>query len=106
MSQHLHAMTPADHVLTVLPLFHVGGLNIQTTPALQLGASVSLLARFTAAATLAALARARPRPARSPSTPGLPATGGGRARPDCPGSAARCASLISSATRCRRGRPA
>ena len=29
-------------MLTVLPLFHVGGLNIQTTPALQLGATVTL----------------------------------------------------------------
>ena len=47
MSQHLHAMTSDDHVLTVLPLFHVGGLNIQTTPALQLGATVTLHARFT-----------------------------------------------------------
>ncbi len=27
-------MTAADRVLTVLPLFHVGGMNIQTTPAL------------------------------------------------------------------------
>src|SRR5689334_10031838 len=60
MSQHMHDMTAADHVLTVLPLFHVGGLNIQTTPALQLGASVTLLARFTAEATLAAIARDRP----------------------------------------------
>ena len=42
MSQHMHDMTAADHVLTVLPLFHVGGLNIQTTPALQLGATVTL----------------------------------------------------------------
>ena len=38
----MHAMTADDHVLTVLPLFHVGGLNIQTTPALQLGATVTL----------------------------------------------------------------
>ena len=42
MSQHMHDMTAADHILTVLPLFHVGGLNIQTTPALQLGATVTL----------------------------------------------------------------
>ena len=42
MSQHMHDMTADDHVLTVLPLFHVGGLNIQTTPALQLGATVTL----------------------------------------------------------------
>ena len=60
MSQHMHDMTAADHVLTVLPLFHVGGLNIQTTPALQLGATVTLHPRFTPEATLDALARDKP----------------------------------------------
>jgi fatty-acyl-CoA synthase len=60
MSQHMHDMTSDDHVLTVLPLFHVGGLNIQTTPALQLGATVSLHVRFTAEETLQAIARDRP----------------------------------------------
>jgi fatty-acyl-CoA synthase len=60
MSQHMHDMTAADHVLTVLPMFHVGGLNIQTTPAVQLGASVTIHARFAPEATLAAIARDRP----------------------------------------------
>ena len=60
MSQHMHDLTARDHVLTVLPLFHVGGLNIQTTPALQLGATVSLHARFAAGATLDAIAADRP----------------------------------------------
>jgi len=60
MSQHMHDMTAVDHVLTVLPLFHVGGLNIQTTPALQLGATVSLHPRFTPEATLDALAQDKP----------------------------------------------
>jgi fatty-acyl-CoA synthase len=60
MSQHMHDMTSADHVLTVLPLFHVGGLNIQTTPALQLGATVTLLPRFAPDATLDAIERDRP----------------------------------------------
>jgi fatty-acyl-CoA synthase len=60
MSQHMHDMTAADHVLTVLPMFHVGGLNIQTTPALQLGATVTLHARFAPDAALAAIARDRP----------------------------------------------
>jgi fatty-acyl-CoA synthase len=60
MSQHMHDMTAADHVLTVLPLFHVGGLNIQTTPALQLGATVTLHPRFTPHATLDSFARDRP----------------------------------------------
>jgi fatty-acyl-CoA synthase len=60
MSQHMHGMTSDDHVLTVLPLFHVGGLNIQTTPALQLGATVSLHPRFVPDATLAAIERDAP----------------------------------------------
>ncbi|MCA1375270.1 MULTISPECIES: long-chain fatty acid--CoA ligase [unclassified Bradyrhizobium] len=60
MSQHMHNMTSDDHVLTVLPFFHVGGLNIQTTPALQLGATVTVHARFTPDATLAAIERERP----------------------------------------------
>lgn len=54
------AITPADTVLTVLPLFHVGGLCIQTLPALFAGARVILHARFDAGATLACIARERP----------------------------------------------
>jgi fatty-acyl-CoA synthase len=53
-------MTADDHVLTVLPLFHVGGLNIQTTPALHLGATVTLHARFAPDATLDAIANDKP----------------------------------------------
>jgi fatty-acyl-CoA synthase len=60
MSQHMHDLTANDHVLTVLPLFHVGGLNIQTTPALQVGATVTLHPRFSPEATLAAFAADRP----------------------------------------------
>ena len=60
MSQHMHALGADDHVLTVLPFFHVGGLNIQTTPALQAGATVSVHARFAPGATLASLAHDRP----------------------------------------------
>jgi fatty-acyl-CoA synthase len=60
MSQHMHDLTSADHVLTVLPFFHVGGLNIQTTPALQLGATVTIHARFTPEATLATIERDQP----------------------------------------------
>ncbi|HEY1931741.1 MAG TPA: AMP-binding protein [Acetobacteraceae bacterium] len=60
MSHHMHAMTADDHVLTVLPFFHVGGLNIQTTPALQLGATVTIHARFAPGDTLAAIAHDRP----------------------------------------------
>ncbi len=60
MSQHMHGMTSDDHILTVLPFFHVGGLNIQTTPALHHGATVTLHDRFTPEQTLAAFNHARP----------------------------------------------
>jgi fatty-acyl-CoA synthase len=60
MSQHMHGLTSEDHVLTVLPFFHVGGLNIQTTPALHLGATVTIHSRFTPEATLTAIERDRP----------------------------------------------
>src|SRR6195256_578907 len=60
MSQHMHGLTSDDHILTVLPLFHVGGLNIQTTPALQLGATVTIHPRFAPDATLAAFAEDQP----------------------------------------------
>jgi fatty-acyl-CoA synthase len=56
----MHDLTSEDHVLTTLPMFHVGGLNIQTLPALHAGARVSLHRRFDPAATLAAIAAARP----------------------------------------------
>jgi len=60
MSQHMHDMRAEDHILTVLPFFHVGGLNIQTTPALHLGATVTIHARFAPDATLAAIAQDKP----------------------------------------------
>jgi len=60
MSQHMHGLTSDDHVLTVLPFFHVGGLNIQTTPALQHGATVTIHARFTPETTLTSIAIERP----------------------------------------------
>src|SRR5882757_6851615 len=60
MSQHMHGLTSDDHILTVLPFFHVGGLNIQTTPALHHGATVTIHPRFTPDATLATIARERP----------------------------------------------
>ncbi|MGH6740344.1 MAG: class I adenylate-forming enzyme family protein, partial [Bradyrhizobium sp.] len=60
MSQHMHGLTSDDHVLTVLPFFHVGGLNIQTTPALHFGATVTILPRFTPEATFAVIRQFRP----------------------------------------------
>lgn len=51
-SVHAHELTAGDHVLTALPMFHVGGLCIQTLPALYVGARVTVHARFEAAAWL------------------------------------------------------
>ena len=45
-SVDMHDMTTDDIVLTVLPMFHVGGLNIQTMPALITGATVMILRQF------------------------------------------------------------
>lgn len=59
-SQHMHDLTSQDHILTVLPMFHVGGLNIQTTPALHWGATVTLHRRFHPDQTLAAIHNAKP----------------------------------------------
>ncbi|GGB34040.1 acid--CoA ligase [Roseibium aquae] len=59
-SLHMHDMTSQDRILSVLPMFHVGGLNIQTLPALYAGGTVYLHAKFDPAETLAAIARDRP----------------------------------------------
>ena len=48
-----------DRVLTMLPLFHVGGLCIQTLPALWAGAQVRVQARFDPEDTLLAIERYR-----------------------------------------------
>ncbi len=58
-SAHMHDLTSADRVLTTLPMFHVGGLNIQTLPALHAGASVSLHAKFDPAEAIEAIERER-----------------------------------------------
>jgi fatty-acyl-CoA synthase len=60
IAAQVQQITAQDRVLTVLPLFHVGGLCIQTLPALYAGASVTLHARFGVDATLDAIARERP----------------------------------------------
>ncbi|MFL2827382.1 MAG: class I adenylate-forming enzyme family protein [Paracoccaceae bacterium] len=46
MSVEAHSLNENDVVLNVLPIFHVGGLNILVTPALLLGATVLLHAKF------------------------------------------------------------
>ena len=58
-SSHMHDLTSADRVLTTLPLFHVGGLNIQTTPALHAGATVTLHPKFDPLAALETIERER-----------------------------------------------
>ena len=58
-SVHMHDLGAADRVLTTLPMFHVGGLNIQTVPALHAGATVTLHAKFDPLAALDAIERDR-----------------------------------------------
>ncbi|MGE0098193.1 MAG: class I adenylate-forming enzyme family protein [Hydrogenophaga sp.] len=60
IAAQVQQMTQQDTVLTALPLFHVGGLCIQTLPALWVGAQVLLFTRFDAAATLACIRQERP----------------------------------------------
>ena len=60
LSWDMHAMAAEDHILTGLPMFHVGGLNIQTIPALLCGAEVTVMDRFEPGACLAAIQAARP----------------------------------------------
>ncbi|HVZ42702.1 MAG TPA: AMP-binding protein [Ramlibacter sp.] len=60
IAANAQGISSSDVVLTVLPLFHVGGLCIQTLPALYAGAKLVLHPRFDPGATLAAIARDRP----------------------------------------------
>ncbi len=57
---HAHDLVCGDHVLSTLPMFHVGGLNIQTLPALHGGAAVTLHPRFDPGTWLEDVARRRP----------------------------------------------
>lgn len=59
-SFYAHDLAEGDHVLTALPMFHVGGLNIQTLPALFAGATVTLQRKFDPGAWLRAVAERRP----------------------------------------------
>ncbi|MGH8636567.1 MAG: AMP-binding protein [Burkholderiales bacterium] len=59
-SIHAHDLGQSDHVLSTLPMFHVGGLNNQTVPALLAGATVTLHRRFDAGAWLADVMTRRP----------------------------------------------
>ena len=59
-SQAIFGITPDDRLLTMLPMFHVGGLNIQTVPALLAGAEIILQQKFDAEAFFDGLAQHRP----------------------------------------------
>ena len=58
-SLSFHDLTRDDRILTMLPMFHLGGLNIQTVPALHAGACVYLYRRFDPGEMLDAIARHR-----------------------------------------------
>jgi fatty-acyl-CoA synthase len=58
-SAAMNDLTGDDRVLTTLPLFHVGGLNNQTTPALSMGCTVVLHPKFDVEATFDAIERER-----------------------------------------------
>ncbi len=60
LAQSSIGIAATDIVATMLPLFHVGGLCIQTLPAMYAGATVILHARFDATAALECFAQDRP----------------------------------------------
>ena len=53
-------ITSNDHLLSALPLFHVGGLNIQFLPTLMAGGTVTLHPRFDPSAWIADVGARRP----------------------------------------------
>jgi len=59
-SQWAHAFVPGDKVLSTLPMFHVGGLCIQTLPALLAGVEVVLHPRFDPSAWLDEMSSSQP----------------------------------------------
>ncbi len=56
----MHAMTSRDRILMVLPMFHAGGFNIQTLPALSVGAVIDLQDGFDAGSVLRRINSSRP----------------------------------------------
>ena len=59
-SQLMYDLSRSDDALTTLPFFHVGGLNIQTTPVLHVGGTVSLMRTFEPGAFIELMAQRRP----------------------------------------------
>lgn len=58
ISSHAHDFSTQDHVLNILPLFHVGGINIQMMPCFFVGGTVTLHPGFDPVATIDALEHA------------------------------------------------
>lgn len=58
-SVDMHSLTADDIILTTLPLFHVGGLNNQTTPGLGAGCTIVLHPKFDVDATFDAIEHER-----------------------------------------------
>jgi fatty-acyl-CoA synthase len=56
MGADMYGLTPDDNVLNFLPLFHVGGMNIHSIPALLSGATLTLHDRFDVSNAIASLA--------------------------------------------------
>jgi fatty-acyl-CoA synthase len=59
-SIHAHDLVSTDRVLIALPMFHVGGLNIMLTPALYVGATLAIEAKFEPSAFLSLVHTWRP----------------------------------------------
>jgi fatty-acyl-CoA synthase len=59
-SGYVFELTPQDHVLTAIPMFHAGGMHIQTTPAVHWGATLTIHRRFEPGAVLAEIRASRP----------------------------------------------
>jgi fatty-acyl-CoA synthase len=59
-SIHAHDLAHADHVLNPLPMFHVGGLSIQSIPVLFVGGTLSVHPRFDPGLWLRDVAAHRP----------------------------------------------
>lgn len=58
-SADMQDMVPEDRILTTLPLFHVGGLNNQTTPGLSVGCTIVMHPKFDVDATFDAIEQER-----------------------------------------------
>ncbi len=59
-SIHMHDMVHDDVILTILPMFHVGGVNVQTLPAFSIGATILLHKAFDVEQVIEAFREDRP----------------------------------------------